>query len=102
MPYSSLPWLSSSEEIATASGTPAQTLCRAIPVLLFHLVGGFFCNDFCLIVIHVVERQFCPGFNRLGRKEGEIVNVAIGVVVGDCVDGAIGITGMVDEACRAP
>ena len=94
---SSLPRLSSSEEIAAASRTPAQTFCRTIPVLLFQLVGGFFCDNFRLIIIHVVERQFRPGCNRFGREEGEVVDIDVGVVVGDCVDGTVGITGVVDE-----
>ena len=99
---SSLPRLSSSEEIATASGTPAQTLCRPIAILLFQLIGDFFCDDIRLIIIDVVERQFCPGCDRLGREEGEIVDIDIGMVVRDCVDSAVRITGVVDEPGRAP
>ena len=91
----------SSEEISAAASTSTQTFRRAISVLPLHLVGFGFCDEFCVVIIHVVEREFRPSWNGLGREEGEIVDVDIGVVVRDCVDGAVGITRVVDEACRA-
>ena len=100
--HSSLPRISSSKEIATAPRTPAQTLCRAIAVLPFHLVGGFFCDNVCLIIVHIIKCQFRPRCNRLGRKKGEIIDIDIGVVVRDCVDGAVGFTGVVNEPGRPP
>ena len=81
--------------------TSTQTFRRTITVLPLHLVGFFFCDDISLVIIHVIEREFRPGWDGLGCEEGEIVHVDIGVVVRDCVDRAVGITRVVNEASRA-
>ena len=99
---SSCPWICSSEEIATTSQTPAQTFRRTVAVLLFQLIGCCFGDDVCLIVVHIIECQFCPSCDGLSRKEGEIVDINVSVVVGDGVDGTVRIAGVVDEAGRPP
>ena len=100
-PGSWLPLNSSGKEIATAPGAPTQAFGRPVAVLSLHLIGLFFRDDVHVIVVHVLERQFRPCGNGLGREEGEVVNVDVGVVVGDCVDGTVGVAGMVDEASGA-
>ena len=97
-PGSWLPLNSSGKEIATASRASAQAFGRPVAVLSLHLIGLFFRDDVHIIVVHVLERQFRPCGDGLGREEGEVVNVDVGVVVGDGVDGAVGVAGMVDEA----
>ena len=88
----------SSKEISAAATTSTQTFRRTIPVLSLHLVGFCFRDDIRVLVIHVVEREFRPRGNGLGGEEGEIVNVDVGVVVRDGVDGAVGVARVVDEA----
>ena len=99
---SSRPWICSSKEIATTSQTPAQTFRRTVAILLFQLIGGCFGNDVRLIIVHIIECQFCPGCDGLSRKEGEIVDIDISVVIGDGVDRAVRITGVVNKAGRPP
>ena len=78
-----------------------QAFGRTIAVLALQLVGSLFGDEIRLVVVDVIERQFGPGRDGLGGEEGEVVNVVVGVVVGDGVDGAVGVAGVVDEAGRA-
>ena len=78
---SSLPQISLSEEVATAFWTSAQALCRPIALLPFQLVRGFLCDDVGLVIVHIVEGQFCPGWNGFGGEEGEVIDVDVGMIV---------------------
>lgn len=97
-PSSWYPWISSREEISPALRASAQTFRRPVSVFALHLIRFRFRDDVRLIVVHVVERQFRPRRDGLRSKEGEVVDVDVGVVVRGRVDGAVGVAGVVDEA----
>ena len=78
--------------------TPAQAFRRTVTVFPLHLIRFCFRDDFRLFIVLVIERQFGPRLDGLRGEEGEVVDVDVGVVVGDGVDGAVGVAGVVDEA----
>lgn len=93
-----IPGFPSSEEIPATARTPAQALRRTVTVFPLHLIRFCFRDDVRLLIVLVIERQFRPRGDGLRGEEGEVVDVDVGVVVGDGVDGAVGVAGVVDEA----
>ena len=107
--HACLSLLSSSEEVAAACWCPTEASCGTIALLLLQF-RRFLCGDltgpFHVIVpnvavvpniLSIIERQLGHCWDRLGSKEGQIVNVNICVVVRGCDDSTIGLARVVDE-----
>lgn len=75
-----------------------ETFGRSLSALLLQFVRLGVSDDFGVVVL-VIEGQFLVRVYVFLGEKGEFVDVLVGMVVRNCVDGAIWLTRMVDEAC---
>ena len=86
------------EEISTAAITPAQALGGPLSVSSLHPFSLLIGDLFPIFGLMIIECELFSSLDVLHGKEGELVNIAVSVVVGDGIDGAVRLARVVDEA----
>ena len=62
-----------------------------------YLLGLLIRDNGAIILIFVVECKLCTGRYLLQREEGEVIEVRIGMIIGDGEEAAVRVAGMVHE-----
>lgn len=83
--------VTSVEEVSTAGGRSTETFGRSVPLLLLDLISLLLRNRSMVLLADVIERQLSPFRDGFSGEESQLVNTGVSVIVGDGVDGAVGI-----------
>ena len=92
---------SSCEKVPAAVFSTAETTGWPVSLLRLDLIGSGIGDWQAVVVVIIVEGQLCSPWDVLTGKEGQLIDVAIVVVVRDGIDGTIRGAGVIDEASRS-
>lgn len=85
------------KEIAPALRRAAETLLRHVAFGFMYLLGLLVRDDGAIILVLIVESKLRTRRYLLQRKEGEVIEVRIGMIIGDGEEAAVGVAGMVHK-----
>lgn len=89
------------EEVLPALRGATETFLRHVPITPLHFQSLLMCDDASIVFVFVVERELGAGGDRYQGEQGELVDVRVGMVVGDGEETTVRVAAVVHEPGRA-